>query len=498
MVLNNALAHAGAVLDNSLEIGSDFAIPDPQPLFRDIPEAEPFPMDTLGEFADTAKEVHRVIQAPDAICAQSILAGLTLAAQPYANVVIDGRVLPLSCFYVTIAESGERKSAVDTIATFPHRQHEERLERKYSEDYVQFEREHMAWKQSRDEGIKKAKTKSEKFNCLEGHGDEPQAPVHPVMLIEEPTLEAIHKTLDIGLPSIGLFSDEGGRLIGGHAMNSDNALKTVAGLSSLWDQGAAKRTRSGDGHTSLKGKRLALHLMMQPIVAEKMLGNEVFSGQGILSRTLTVWPESTTGSRSYTSEDLSQNPAVKRYLATCEVLLERELPVNEFNQLTPPQLELSPAAKQLYIAFHNHCDRKAGSGGEYEMIRGFANKAPEHAARIAGVFTVISNGSVVSLDAMKRAIELLTYYLNEAVRTTSKGAVNQELRDAEAILNWIKTKGYREVYPVLLYQKGPIKRLRKKQDAMRIAHILEEHGRLTPTDNIVIDGRNRREAWRVT
>jgi hypothetical protein len=103
--------------------------------------------------------------------------------------------------------------------------------------------------------------------------------------------------------------------------------------------------------------------------------------------------------------------------------------------------------------------------------------------------------SVAGLD---RNTQLLAYYLNEAVRTTSKGAVNQELRDAEAILNWIRTKGYTEVYPVLLYQKGPIKRLRKKEDAMRIARILEEHGRLIRTDNIVIDGRNRREAWKVS
>ena len=40
--------------------------------------------------------MHDVIQAPTAICGQSVLAAAALATQAYVDVVIDGRAYPLS------------------------------------------------------------------------------------------------------------------------------------------------------------------------------------------------------------------------------------------------------------------------------------------------------------------------------------------------------------------------------------------------------------------
>jgi hypothetical protein len=473
------------------------AVPETQPLYREIPPAESFPIEALGDFSEAAQAIQRIIQAPDAICGQSILAGLTLAAQPFADVVVDGRCSPLSCFFTSVAESGERKSAVDAVATLSHRVHEENLEIEYQNQLKQYNREFAAWKQSRDEGMKGKKSKLDKLSFLDDHGDEPEPPIQPIMLVEEPTLEAIHKILSIGQPSIGLFSDEAGRLIGGHAMNQDNALKTAAGLSSLWDRGEAKRSRSGDGHTSLKGKRLSMHIMMQPIVAEQMLGSEIFSGQGLLSRMLITWPESITGQRSYTAEDAYQNPAVMHYLGAVTTLLERPPPVNEFNQLNPPKLELSPDAKQLFIRFHDHCDRNAANGATYESVRGLANKAPELATRLAGVFTVVSGHACIDADAMERGIQLMKYYLNEAIRISSAGQISQGLKDAQLLLNWLREKEHRLLHPVLVYQNAPSRRLRTKKGAKAAIHILQDHGWLSPINDVEIDGKKRREAWRL-
>ena len=46
----------------------------------------------------------------------SLLAAASLAVQGQADVHIDGRVLPLSLWLLAVAESGERKTAVDAIA----------------------------------------------------------------------------------------------------------------------------------------------------------------------------------------------------------------------------------------------------------------------------------------------------------------------------------------------------------------------------------------------
>jgi hypothetical protein len=210
-----------------------------------------------------------------------------------------------------------------------------------------------------------------------------------------------------------------------------------------------------------------------------------------------VWPESTTGTRKYTSEDVYQNPSIVRYMATCTALLEREQPVNEHNQLNPPKLELSPESKQLYITFHDFCDRNAATGCAYESVRGFANKAPELASRLAGVFTVVSNGSCINADAMERGIRLMTYYLNEAVRISSAGQISRDLKDAEQLLKWLQENNHTQVYPVLVYQNAPSRKLREKQSALKALDILEDHGWLNPINNVEIDGRLRSTAWRL-
>lgn len=66
-------------------------------------------------------------------------------------------------------------------------------------------------------------------------GDEPPAPLLPVLTTDEPTVEGLHKLFERGQPSLGLFSDEGGTFLGGHAMASENRLRTMAALSSIWD-----------------------------------------------------------------------------------------------------------------------------------------------------------------------------------------------------------------------------------------------------------------------
>ena len=86
-------------------------------------------------------------------------------------------------------------------------------------------------------------------------GPEPEPPLEGQFVTEEPTYEGIFKLLQYGQPSIGIFSAEGGRFIGGHAMSKENQLKTATGLSSLWDGSPMTRTRSGDGCKTLYGRR---------------------------------------------------------------------------------------------------------------------------------------------------------------------------------------------------------------------------------------------------
>ena len=107
----------------------DFEPEPPQPLFRELPPADEYPVSRLGPTLSAATEaIHDITQAPIEICAQSVLAAATLAAQGHADVVLPhGAVRPLSCFFLTISASGERKSSADGEALRAVREQERAL-----------------------------------------------------------------------------------------------------------------------------------------------------------------------------------------------------------------------------------------------------------------------------------------------------------------------------------------------------------------------------------
>ena len=107
----------------------------------------------------------------------------------------------------------------------------------------------------------------------------------------DPTVEGMYKQLAIGQPSVALFSDEGGLLIGGHALNSENALKTMARWCKLWDGSPFDRVRAGDGAGVLYGRRMAFHQLAQPDVMATLLSDRMANGQGLLARCLVAWPD---------------------------------------------------------------------------------------------------------------------------------------------------------------------------------------------------------------
>jgi len=61
-------------------------------------------------------------------------------------------------------------------------------------------------------------------------------------------------------------------------MNKNNQLKTVAGLSELWDGIWISRVRATDKTTILYSRRLSLQAMVQPVVAHSVLSNALLLG----------------------------------------------------------------------------------------------------------------------------------------------------------------------------------------------------------------------------
>src|SRR5690606_32039407 len=111
---------AGAAMNAPLIPQPDYA--EPIPLV--IEDADtPYPLAALGEVrGGAAMAIVEIVQVPAALAAQSVLAAAAMAAQPHANVLRAGQPIPLSLFALTIAESGDRKTAADRLALRAHQQ----------------------------------------------------------------------------------------------------------------------------------------------------------------------------------------------------------------------------------------------------------------------------------------------------------------------------------------------------------------------------------------
>jgi hypothetical protein len=482
----------------------------PLPLQRSTIPAKPFPFDALGPIAGpAARRIHEVVQAPDATCGQSILAALSLACQGYIDVEIDGRIYPTSLYLITISESGERKSATDKIALKSINDWQRMLVEGHKKQSAGYKNKHEIWKIRRSVAIKAASENPDDGTIdLES---EPQPPCEGLMLCEEPTLEGLEQLLERGQPSAGIFSDEGGRLVGGHAMNADNALKTACGLSNLWDGKPLTRVRKSEGSKIHYGRRLAVHLMIQPVVLTQLLSNEMLMGQGLLSRCLFSAPTPIAGTRKYQEIDLSKDPAILAYYDLINRALDRPYPkkgngsgnnepFNPGDSLEPKPTRLQEVAKRRWIKFHDETDRKMNEDGEFYPIKPFASKAPEQVLRIAGDFAFFESVEVeptINLDQLERAITLVVYYLEEALRILGKSGCDPNINLAAQTLEWIKRNRSDQIFPIAdIYQRGP-SQIRNAKKAKNIIQILQEHELVTEIKDAVIGGRKIRSAWRL-
>lgn len=505
-VIEKGDANEGRELDRLWQNAgeSKAAPPEPQPLFRPLPPAEPYPVAALGGLlAKAANAIHALTQAPLAICAQSVLGVASLCAQPFADIGLPtGEVKPCSLFLLTVAESGERKSACDLWALPGVRDREIELRESYETERQSWQNDHDAWTKTRSDILGREKTREAKRQKLDALGAEPDAPLVPMLLISEPTFEGLVKLYKDGLPSLGLFSGEAAGFLGGHGMTEEAKARTAAGLSDLWDGTPIKRVRSGDGAVTLPGRRLSAHLMAQPAIADLLIQDQLISGlggQGLVNRFLSVVPDTAAGSRLFREPPADATHVIQHFKGEVLARLARTWP-GERQILMPRRLPLSTAARTEWIQFQHAVEREIAPGGSMESVRGIGNKLPEHAARLAAVLTLFADPDAeeISSEAMGSGIELAQYYATEAMRLAEGARVSSQVLLADKVRLWLLSNWSESVISLPdVYQHGP-NSVREKAKAEKVVRMLEDHGHLYKvTGGCAVRGIKRRDVWRI-
>ena len=289
--------------------GFDGGAPQPsvapdEPAIPAIVEPRPgdeFPVEELGpRLALVARSVARLTVAPVGLTAMGVLGACSLMAQQHVDVLVFESMRPTSLITLTIAVSGERKSAVDDLLLKGVRVYE-RAEVVRLEDAKQRHRiAHQVFEaQVKALGRKTSLSAADREQALDALGKPPTPPPEPGVLIDDATIEGLYRRLKNGRVSQGLISAEGGLFLGGHAMTDDAILRTLAGFSQIWDRGALNIVRADvERSHNVWGRRFTVGLMAQPEVARRLTGNKLAKEQGTMSRVLVHWPKSTIGKRT--------------------------------------------------------------------------------------------------------------------------------------------------------------------------------------------------------
>ena len=224
--------------------------------------------------------------------------------------------------------------------------------------------------------------------------------------------------------------------------------------------------------------------MLQPVVADKLFGDDMLDGIGMLARTLLVAPESTVLDE-YNSRllNLLDKPPATR--------------ADDAQVLDPPVLRLTNEAMLLWIGFHDAAEAALLPGGGFHPIKAFGAKLAEHAGRLAAVLALYADPDAmdVSADWMACGIALAQHYAAELLRLHGAASVSPDLRLAQRLLKWWQEQPGGRCHLAQVYQRGPGP-LRDAAAARRVIALLVDHGWLAKLpEGVELDGVARREAW---
>jgi Protein of unknown function (DUF3987) len=465
---------------------SEFVPGQPIEFRPSVGDPEEYPLHALPQrLADCIQGLVDIVQIPTSIAAQAVLGACAIVAQTRIEIEMPtGETIPSSLFLFTVAASGDRKSSCDKRALGPIYRREKELREAFEPKQQQFSIE----KAAHETAVKSAKGgKKNRFQieeALKECGPPPTPPALPMLLVEEPTIEGIVKLLDEAYPSIGLFSDEGAQFLGGYSMQDEQQAKTGAMLSQLWDGKPIKRVRGTDVTKILDGRRMSLHLMVQPGVAMKLFGNKALRDQGMMSRMLITFPKSMKGQRLWKEASPKSRDDVAAYQSRLDSLLQ-----GAFSRMDPETrklefstVQLQPAARELWIAFSDHLEKQQGPDGMLAEVSDLASKMAQHALRLAAVISYFQGGEYVvregiSVDAMKAGIALGQFYLSEALRLFNAGSVDEDSENAQTLVDFIRKEKLDRVGKRWLSRNCP-KPVRAAIVLKRALELLVEQGHL--------------------
>ena len=454
------------ILENPVKPG-EMPWPEPEPITK-ADDPIPYPLGALPAGIRAAvQEVLDFSQTPTALAACSALSALSLAGQGLATVRrAEGLTGPVSLFFLTLAESGERKSSIDDQFMAEIREWELEQAEAAKPELARYRADHAAWEAERSGLLAKIKSKPSQMlrDQLREHELEmPEAPKYPQMIHQDSTPEALAWSLANRWPSGGVMSNEAACVFGGHGMGRDSVMRNLALLNIVWDGASMRIDRRTAGCFTVQGARLTMGLATQPATIRGFFeaSKGLARGSGFLARFLICHPETTQGTRFWKDAPASW-PNLTRFQNRLVELLEQTPPPDGDRGLEPPMMDFSTEGFEAWKTVYDLIEKDLAPDGDLETLRDFASKASDNIARLAALFSLYDAQTDIGAENVEMASRIVIWHLHEARRFFGEIHTNPQDLLAGKLDKWLLDRGESTVHKSIILTHGP-NALRKKE-----------------------------------
>ncbi|MFW2133677.1 YfjI family protein [Ectothiorhodospira haloalkaliphila] len=421
------------------------------------PVAYPFPeVQSGGVLQERVRQIIDITNAPPPLVAQGGLAIASCLIQNLVDVAKpNGQLIPPSLYLIGVAESGERKTTVDSLVFHRFDELEANQDHKFAEAVAAYELELRIWQAKNKLLFRDLAREDEEQVIGELYQHQQLKPVAPQRsgmrtLTDVTPAAAIDVFRREAVKSTILRSSEGEEVLSGAAV------QRLSIWNSLWG-GDPVRVDRKTGGNCVVNPRTTLYVQAQPQVMQKFVGKggENARGIGFFARALITYPASTQGMRPVTEVGDARNSEYDEWV---EALFLKNIEMLSKSDFTRTIIEFSDDAKGRWFVVANDIERAICPGGRFEGHGDHASKLADNIARMAVLLHCAEYGleGKVSLRTLDDAILICFWFSNEFLRLF--GRPSEEYRDYLLLLDWLcqkRAEGFRYLRKNHVRQYGP-------------------------------------------
>ncbi len=405
----------------------------------------------LGAFhlitRETAYELLRNVQAPDALIGMGLINAISMACQGLIDVKLPtGQVRPVSQNLLLVAESGERKSTVTSLLLAPFREADTQALISHTLKMEQYQAEYGSWV-AKGKGLRstisKATSKGKPTTDLDSQLLEhvrsmPMKPRLRHFLRQDITAKAVMEALQGNGESIAITTDEG------HMLFKSEAMAHLGLLNRLWDSPEVLPLDRAENERLLAiNPRASVSIMTQYAPLKQFLDRRgtVAKGSGHWARYLVGWPSSMMGYRRVETEEPAWDH-LPIFQARIRELLNKYHDMIESGMVERELIGFTLDAKARWGELAGQTESMLRVGEYLSDINDFASKVMEILARLAAAMHYFGGESGdITLDTLDRAFAIVRWHIDEYKYLFSpQFMAPQDQADAKAVAGYLQSR----------------------------------------------------------